>query len=128
MSQNRAVWVIEKVGIDFAERRYNKRARGTLPACLRHGEDGLIADCVILDISISGAKVKFNHQQHVAIFCRCSELRLQVADVIDFPAEVVWQEGSLAGLRFRMDASDVASALANLVHMGPTGNKSNSAD
>ena len=60
MSEKRSSYMIEKVGIDHRERRSYKRAPGMLSGCLSYGDDGRLADCVVLDISATGAKVKFN--------------------------------------------------------------------
>ena len=61
MSEKRSSYMIEKVGIDYPERRSDKRAPVMLSGCLSYGDDGRLADCVVLDISASGAKVIPGH-------------------------------------------------------------------
>ena len=76
----------------------------------------IVADCVILDISAGGAKVKFDKPLGDAEGVNLSlGQRLKIAAAIDFPVEVVWQDGSVAGLRFLNDPYEVAGALEELL-------------
>ncbi len=116
MSEKRSSYMIEKVGIDYLERRSYKRAQKMLSGCFSYGDDGRLADCVILDISSGGAKVKFDSPLDDAEGVNLSfGQRLKIATAIDFPVEVVWQDGSVAGLRFLNDPYEVAGALEELL-------------
>ncbi len=116
MSEKRSGYMIEKVGIDYEERRSYKRAPGMLSGCLSYGDDGRLADCVVLDISASGAKVKFDKTlgDGEGVNLRLGQ-RLKIAAAIDFPVEVVWQDGPVVGLRFLNDPYEVAGALEKLL-------------
>ena len=116
MSEKRSSYMIEKVGIDYQERRSYKRAAGMLSGCLSYGDDGRLADCAVLDISAGGAKVKFDEPLGDAEGLNLSlGQRLKIAAAIDFPVEVVWQDGSVVGLRFLNDPYEVAGALEELL-------------
>ena len=112
MSEKRSSYMIEKVGIDYQERRSDKRAPVMLSGCLSYGDDGRLADCVVLDISASGAKVKFDKTpgDGEGVNLRLGQ-RLKIGATIDFPVEVVWQDGSVVGFRFLNDPYEVAGAL-----------------
>ena len=116
MSEKRSSYIIEKVGIDYQERRSHQRVLKMLSGCLSYGDDGRLADCVILDISAGGAKVKFDKPlgDREGINLRLRQ-RLRIAAAIDFPVEVVWQDGSVVGLRFLNDPYEVAGALEELL-------------
>jgi hypothetical protein len=111
MSKKRSNYLIEKVGIDYQEGRSYARAVKMLPGCLSYG-DGRLADCVVLDISATGAQVKFDKALGDGDgFSTGFELRLKIAAAIDFPVEVVWQDGSVVGFRFLTDPCEVGVAL-----------------
>ena len=101
-----------KVGIDYHDRRYDKRGPGMLSACSICGSDGQVANCVLLDISAMGATVKFDKSsgdgEHVDLSLG---QRLMIAASINFPIEVIWQDGPVVGLRFLSDPQQVAAAL-----------------
>ena len=65
MSDKRSSYIEKKVGIDYHDRRSAKRGPGMLSACLICGDDGQVADCVLLDISTVGAKVSSSDGEHV---------------------------------------------------------------
>ncbi len=116
MSEKRSSYMIEKVGVDYQERRSYKRALGMLSGCLSYGDDGRLTDCVVLDISASGAKVKFDKTPGDGEGVNLGlGQRLKIAAAIDFPVEVVWQDGSVVGLRFLNDPYEVAGALEELL-------------
>ncbi len=116
MSEKRSSHMIEKVGIDYQERRSYKRAPGMLSGCLSYGDDGRLADCAILDISATGAKVKFDKTSGDGEGINLTlGQRLKIAAVIDFPVEVVWQDGPVVGLRFLNDPYEVAGTLEELL-------------
>ncbi len=102
----------EKVGIDYHDRRSAKRGPGMLSACLICGDDGQVANCVLLDISPVGAKVMHrkssNDGKDVDLN---SAQRLMIAALIDFPVEVIWQVVPVVGLRFLSDPQQVAAAI-----------------
>ncbi len=116
MSEKQSSYMIDKVGIDYQERRSYKRALEMLSGCLSYGDDGRLADCVILDISAGGAKIKFDKPLGDVEGVNLSlGQRLKIAAAIDFPVEVVWQDGSVVGLRFLNDPYEVAGALEELL-------------
>ncbi len=115
MSAKRNSYMIEKVGIDYQERRSYKRAPGMLAGCLIYGDDGRLADCVLLNISAGGATVKLGKTpgDGEGVNLRLVQ-RLKIAAAIDFPVEVVWQDRLVVGLRFLNDPYEVAGALKEL--------------
>ncbi len=116
MSEKRSNYMIEKVGIDYQEHRSGRRAVKVLLGCLSYGNDGRLADCVVLDISATGAKVRFDKalDDEEGANMRL-EKRLKIATTIDLPVQVVWQDGSDVGLRFLSDPCEVAVALEKLL-------------
>ena len=116
MSEKRSSYMIEKVGIDYQERRSYKRVLGMLSGCLSYGDDGRLADCVVLDISVGGAKIKVDQLpgDGEGFNLRLGQ-RLMIAATIDLPVEIVWQDGVVAGVRFLKDRYEVAKALEELL-------------
>ncbi len=116
MSDKRSSYMIEKVGIDYQDRRSYKRVPGMLSVCLICGDDGRLTDCVLLDISAMGAKVKFDNSSgdEEDVNLRLGQ-RLKIAATIDFSVEVTWQDGPVVGLRFLNDPQEVAAALKELL-------------
>lgn len=116
MSEKRSSYIIEKVGIDYQERRSCQRAVKMLCGCLSYGDDGRLADCVIPDVSAGGAKVKFDRPlgDREGVDLRPGP-RLRIAAAVDLPVEVAWQDGSVVGLRFLNDPYEVAGALEALL-------------
>ena len=116
MSEKLSGYNAEKVGIDFQECRSYKRAPGMLTACLSYSDDGRLTDCVLLDISARGAKVKFckTPGDGEAVNLRLGQ-RLKIGATIDFRVKCVWQDGPVVGLRFLNDPYEVAGALEELL-------------
>ncbi len=112
MSDKRSSHMVEKVGIDYHDRRSAKRGPGMLSACLICGDDGQVANCVLLDISAIGAKVSSSDGEHVDLSLG---QRLMIAASINFPIEVIWQDGPVVCLRFLSDPQQVAAALKELL-------------
>ncbi len=116
MSDKRSSYMIDKVGIHYQDRRADKRGPGRLSACLICGDDGQVANCVLLDISAMGAKVKVDKRsgdgEHVDLSLG---QRLMIVPLIDFPVEVIWQDGPVVGLRFLSDPQQVAATLKKLL-------------
>ncbi len=112
MSDKRSSHMVEKVGIDYHDRRSDKRAPGMLSACLICGDDGQVANCVLLDISAIGAKVSSSDGEHVDLSLG---QRLMIEAFIEFPVKVIWQDGPIVGLRFLSDPQQVAAALKELL-------------
>ncbi len=108
MSDKRSSYMAEKVGIDYHDRRSAKRGPGLLSACLICGDDGQVANCVLLDISAVGAKVSSSDGEHVDLSLG---QRLLIEAFIEFPVEVIWQDGPVVGLRFLSDPQQVAAAI-----------------
>ena len=116
-SDKRRSQMAEKVGIEPHDRRTAKRGQGMLSACLICGDDGQVADCVLLNISAIGAKVSSSDGEHIDL---TSGQRLMIAPFIDFPVEVIWQDGPVVGLRFLNDPQEVAAVLKErLPECGP---------
>jgi len=111
--------MIEKVGIDFPERRFFNRARGKLPGSLNYGDVRQSDECTVLDISVTGAKVRLDTDTEY--IKERTWQRLKIGAAIDFPIELVWQDGLCFGLRFLTDPSEVAAALENLLRAGTVG-------
>ncbi len=116
MSEKLSSFYAEKVGIDYQERRSYKRAPGMLTGCLSYSADGRLTDCVLLDISARGAKVKLDKipGDGEAVNLRLGQ-RLKIGAAIDLPVKVVWQDGPVVGLRFLNDPYEVAGALQELL-------------
>ncbi len=86
-----------------------------LSACLICGDDGQVANCVLLDVSALGAKVSSSDGEYVDLSLG---QRLMIAALIEFPVEVIWQDGPVVGLRFLSDPQLVAAALKELLPEG----------
>ncbi len=108
MSDKRSSYMIDKVGIHYQDRRADKRGPGRLSACLICGDDGQVANCVLLDISAIGAKVSSSDGEHVDLSLG---QRLMIEAFIEVPFEVIWQDCPVVGLRFLIDPQEVADAL-----------------
>lgn len=76
-----------------ADRRQHKRIALLHSASLREGER--IADCVIRDISVSGARLIIERR-----LGRERELVLDIAGVGGLNGRLVWQRADQAGIRF----------------------------
>lgn len=113
--------MIEKVGIDFPERRSCRRARGMLPGSVSYGDKEQCAECIILDISVTGAKIRLRTDVEAERIKRNMRLRLKIGTRFDFPIDVVWGDGTYLGLRFLTDPSHIAAALENLVRADTIG-------
>lgn len=108
--------MIEKVGIDYAERRLYKRVPGMRLPCLLCGDDGQEVNCTLLDISPVGAKVKLDSGLGDGERVDLSTIqRLIVASRVNFPTEVIWQDGPSVGFRFLSDAQEAADAIIRLL-------------
>ena len=106
---------MEMVGIDYAERRSYTRVPGMRLPCLLCGDDGQEVNCTLLDISPVGAKVKLDSRLGDGGHVDLSTIqRLIVAARVNFPAEVVWQDGPFVGFRFFSDAQEAADAVVRL--------------
>ena len=113
MSDKRSSYMENKMaGIDYRDRRSAKRGPGMLSACLICGDDGQVANCVLLDISAIGAKVSSSDGEHVDLSLG---QRLMIETFIEVPVKVVWQDGPVVGLRFLSDPQQVAATLKELL-------------
>jgi hypothetical protein len=108
--------MVKKVGIDYTERRSHRRGPGMRLPCFLCDDAGQVANCVLLDISALGAKVKLDtgHGDRERID-PSTVRRLGVASLVHFPVEVVWQDGSIVGFRFLSDAQEAAEAINELL-------------
>ena len=82
-----------------AERRPNKRrARTLLGGIVSHLDGSRSFNCVIRDLSEEGARIAFLKNQYFP-----SKIYLiNVRDRLAYDAEVVWNNGAQAGLKFKM--------------------------
>lgn len=117
MSDKRLSWIIEKVGIDYPERRAYKRVRAMIPGRLSHAESAHFVHCVILDISLGGAKVRLDSDDEAERLVEGMAQRFHIATDIDLPIKLVWRDGNYAGLRFLCAPRRVAAALEKFVEM-----------
>ena len=103
---------MEKVGIDYTERRLYERVPGMRLPCLLSDDDGQVVNCVLLDISPIGAKVKLDkgHVDGKRVDLSIVQ-RLVVASLVNFPVEVTWQDGPFVGFRFLSDAQEATEAI-----------------
>lgn len=84
--------------------------------CLLCDDDGRTVDCVLLDISAMGAKVKLEPGPGDGEQVDLSDMRrLGVASLVHFPVEVIWQDGPVAGFRFLSDAQEATEAISGLL-------------
>ena len=105
-------YMIGKVGIDYQDRRTEKRGPGRLSDCLICSDDGQVADCTLLDISSRGVKIKIDKESEAAEFVALSlGQQLVIVAFVDVSVEVIWLDGSLVGLRYLGDAQQSAEAL-----------------
>jgi hypothetical protein len=101
--------MIDKIGIDYAERRLYKRGPGMRLPCLLSGGDGQDVNCALLDISPVGAMVKLDIELNDGERVDLSTVqRLVVASLVNFPAEAIWQDGQFAGFRFLSNDQEAA--------------------
>lgn len=113
---SQATACIEKLGIDYTERRLYKRGPGMRLPCLLCDDDGQTVKCLLLDISATGAKVKLETGGSDGERVDLSTVRrLGVASLVHFPVEVAWQDGSFVGLRFLSDAQEATEAINELL-------------
>jgi hypothetical protein len=111
--------MIEKVGIDYQDRRSHRRGPGMLAACLIHADDGRLAGCQLLNLSTGGATVKLDQMPDEGRGLDLSSaIRLRIAATDALPVEVVWQEGLVVGLRFPDASGEKADALAEVLALG----------
>ena len=108
--------MVNKVGIDYAERRLYKRGPGMRLPCSLCDDDGQVVNCVLLDISPMGTKVKLDKGlgDGERVDLRIVR-RLIVASLVNFPVEVIWQDGPFVGFRFLTDAQEATEAIMRLL-------------
>lgn len=84
--------------------------------CLLCDDDGLVTNCVLLDISPSGAKVKLDKELPRGEGADLGKARrLIIASLVNFPAVVVWQDGLFVGFRFLSDEKESTEAIIRLL-------------
>jgi hypothetical protein len=103
------------------DRRAHRRSRVLWGATLMaDGVDGEVA-CTVVDISAGGAKLMMNKQlmgrdpDLLSMVLPGARITLSVRASGSVPAEVVWQEGDRAGLRFLIDPDDVRARFPGVV-------------
>jgi hypothetical protein len=115
-SNKRGNHMIEKLGIDYAERRLYKRGPGIRLPCLLCSDDSQEVNCTLLDISPVGAKVKLDSGLDDGERIDLTAVqRMIVSSLVNFPAEVIWQNGPFVGFRFLSDAQEAADAIIRLL-------------
>jgi hypothetical protein len=87
------------------ERRQHKRIALLHSASLREGERSV--DCVIRDISMSGARIIIERR-----LAQQRELVLDIAGVGGLNGRLVWQRADEAGIRFIEEPATVKSHIA----------------
>jgi hypothetical protein len=89
-----------------AERRQHERSTLLYSCSLYDGENTV--DCVIKDISASGARLMVEKR-----LAAQQEFILDIDGVGLFPSRIVWQSGDHAGIRFLNDTSQVKSWISS---------------
>ncbi len=82
---------------NFSERRVEPRLPASAPGRVMHGERlALWADCLIKDLSASGAKIELSH------FYRLPPrfVLLHFHEAVAFEVVLKWRRGDLAGMAF----------------------------
>jgi hypothetical protein len=103
------------------ERRRHRRSRVLWGATVTaEGVDGEVT-CTIVDISAGGAKLMMNAKMIgrdpdlLGMLTPGCEVTLSVRASGTVPAEIVWQDGDRAGLRFLIDPADVRARFPGVV-------------
>ena len=103
------------------ERRRHRRSRVLWGAILTaDGFDGEVT-CTVVDISAGGAKLMINARiigrdaDLLSLVTPGEQVTLSVRASGSVPAEVVWQDGDRAGLRFLIDPEDVRARFPGVV-------------
>ena len=103
------------------DRRRYRRSRVLWGATISaDGVDGEVT-CTVVDISAGGAKLMMNTKligrdpDLVSILTPGAPVTLSVRASGSVPAEVVWQDGDRAGLRFLIDPEDVRARFPGVV-------------
>lgn len=94
------------------ERRRHKRVGLSWLATLRIS--GGLYDCLVIDLSLGGAKVALGENMALA---PADQVTLVIDKIGAFRAEAVWRRGAFAGLRFRDPPETVAATLGS--HLPP---------
>ncbi len=97
--------------VEDDERRLYKRAYVVVSGQISNGaEQEHKVDCVILDLSANGAKVRFDEP---LMSDQINQITL--AGTVDFDVEVAWTSGVFAGLKFLDTPEKVANVLAGVL-------------
>lgn len=101
--------------VDDADRRVCKRAYVVVSGQVSNQEESQErrVDCIILNLSASGAKVRFDEP-----LMSDQIKKITVASSVGFDVEVAWTSGVFAGLRFLDTPEKVASVLAGVLPEG----------
>ena len=110
--QTESAEIVSIVGDE--ERRVCKRAYVVVSGQVSdRAEQEQTVDCVILNLSASGAKVRFDDP-----LMSDQIKRLTLAGTVGFDVEVAWTSGVFAGLKFLDTPEKVASVLAGVLPDG----------
>jgi hypothetical protein len=103
------------------DRRRHRRSRVLWGATMTaEGIEGEVT-CTVVDISAGGAKLMMNGKMMVrdpdllSMVLPGSHVTLSVRASGSVPAEIVWQDGDRAGLRFLIDPDDVRARFPGVV-------------
>ncbi|WP_282608012.1 PilZ domain-containing protein [Pelagibius sp. Alg239-R121] len=94
------------------DRRNYKRAYVVVSGRVSSDGDHSV-DCVVLDLSANGAKVRFEEP-----VMSDEILKITLAGAVEFEVEVAWTNGVFAGLKFLDTPAKVAGVLAGILPDG----------
>jgi hypothetical protein len=94
------------------ERRKHRRIAISYPATVLRRDGTLVADCLLRDISVGGARLQFEIMASVP---RELSLRMPRGGKVHRHCEIVWQIRNEMGVRF-VEAAPSAIDLAGVMH------------
>lgn len=108
------------------QRRY-RRFETLLSACLV--DTSMRHDCAVLDLSVTGARLQFDHKPDVVSQAEQSDSgsganrpvqlrlasKLSFAGLVELPIEAVWHKDTVLGVRFLAEPSEIAKAFENVL-------------
>jgi len=92
------------------ERRRHRRVGLSWLATLRFS--GGLYDCLVIDLSLGGAKVRLGEDMALA---PADLVGLVIDKIGAFRAETVWRRGNFVGLRFQDPPESIAAAFGSLL-------------
>jgi hypothetical protein len=104
--------VVELPILDARDRRTFKRTYVVVSGQVSDTKE-LQLNCVILDLSANGARVRFD-----APLKSDQIIKIKLAGAVEFDVEVAWINGVFAGLRFLEPPEKIANILAGILPDG----------